>query len=247
MTQIKARIKDALKQDKFREISAPKGYELWNGHDDEEENKGAPDDYNIAGLAFGISYPTMPNQVRPVTLLRFYNTNDSTYFVGGRCHIRKQYRTFRVDRIARLVDLQTGEVIDSPLEYLLQNFALTENPNSKSLKTDFQKKLLDIQYDLQLLAYVGWCDGSFSDAEQLTCLAFIRESIGRLSMEDEDSAMDFIQKINPDSISFLSATQKVFSNQLRKERMLKYANRLVQSDDEITADEMNLIVELASL
>jgi hypothetical protein len=248
MQPIKSNLQEALKHDRFRQVPIPKGYKLWDGHDEDEElTSEETNNHNIAGLAFGISYPTMPNQVRPVTLLRFYNTNDSTYFIGRRCHVRKKYRTFRVDRISQLVDLQTGEVIDNPLEYLLQNFILTENPNNKNLKSDFQQKLLDLQYDLQLLAYVGWCDGSFSDPEQLACLAFIRESIGRLSMEDEDNAMVFIQKINPDSISFLSAAQKVFTSAARKERVIKFANRLVQSDDEITADEMNLIVELANL
>lgn len=47
---------------------------------------------------------------RAVTMWRLYNQNGRRY-LQAYCHLRKENRTFRVDRIVEVFDPKTGEII----------------------------------------------------------------------------------------------------------------------------------------
>jgi predicted DNA-binding transcriptional regulator YafY len=38
----------------------------------------------------------------------------------GHCHLRKDSREFRIDRVLRMIDLQTGEIVEKPDQHLVQ-------------------------------------------------------------------------------------------------------------------------------
>jgi hypothetical protein len=66
-----------------------------------------------------ISYRKESGEIsdRTVDIDRFGHLAGNAY-LHGLCHLRRDGRTFRVDRIIRLVDVETGEVIEDTLAWL---------------------------------------------------------------------------------------------------------------------------------
>ena len=43
----------------------------------------------------------------------FFADDENQYYIQGHCHLRRGNRTFRLDRINSLIDLVTGEILES--------------------------------------------------------------------------------------------------------------------------------------
>jgi hypothetical protein len=210
--------------------------------------------------------------LRPITLRSFfYYSPKSEYYIAGHCHIRKAHRTFKVSEIKHLIDLSSGEVFDSPLEHLLANYEFKEKAewSEKRILTKEQaediiyKSLVSVhQYDLQILTFIAWCDSDFSDSEKRIALQFIQDAYRdteNLTLKKrlkniecprflppsvEEKLYAFINRINPDSLSYVEAYQIVSADERRLQRVMKYASRLAESDENLTEEEMTLLVQL---
>lgn len=106
--------------------------------------------------------------------------NPSGYLIGY-CRTRSAIRTFRLDRVLKATDLETGEVIDN-----LNKFAEARYLESPRASID---KLLGAYSDaLESLFYLGKADGRFTAKEKQVLLGFCQRATGdqRISSADID-------------------------------------------------------------
>lgn len=93
-------------------------------------------------------------------------SNPAGYLIGF-CHLRRAIRTFRIDRIERAVDAETGEIISA-----LTNFAAQRYDESPIASLD--KLLADSSDAVRALFYIGKADGRFTSKEKQILLDFCR-------------------------------------------------------------------------
>lgn len=108
---------------------------------------------------------------------------DGSCYLRGTCHLRNEWRTFRIDRIQRCTDTETGEVIADIPKYLKQKY--------ESSPEHIAKKLFDQNKDsILVLFYVGKADGQLRKPER----DIIKEFFNSLSPGHEilDEAIDYI-------------------------------------------------------
>ncbi|MCK8787628.1 hypothetical protein M0638_24995 [Roseomonas sp. NAR14] len=74
----------------------------------------------------------------------------------GLCHLRNRLRHFRVDRIVDLVDPETGEIVNNPAIWIIQNLHLRANaPEEATRKT--RRVLSPVRFENGIAA--GWAFG----------------------------------------------------------------------------------------
>lgn len=99
---------------------------------------------------------------------------DTSYpdgYLIGFCRLRQAMRTFRMDRIARVIDMETGEIIPDLLAFAAQKYA-----NSPIASLD---SLLDDAADaIRALFYIGKADGRFTAKEKQVMLAYCQAAAG---------------------------------------------------------------------
>lgn len=103
----------------------------------------------------------------------------------GHCHLRRAFRTFRIDRIERCIIPETGEIIQIQ-QHLRKVY--TQSPAS-SMDTVL-REAIDV---LRALLYIGKADGRLTRKEKEImlefCQSFSKDS--RITMEDLDRAFDY--------------------------------------------------------
>lgn len=101
---------------------------------------------------------------RNITIRRIAGAPGYPETLYARCHLRKQSRAFRLDRIKTMICVATGEVLD-PVEHCL------------ALHRDGALKIEDkvLTRLMRVMTFVARCDGSFHALEQ----SQLEESLGR--------------------------------------------------------------------
>jgi hypothetical protein len=94
--------------------------------------------------------------------------NQPAGLLVGHCNLRKETRTFRLDRITQAIDTETGEVVADVRAFLWERYQ--KSPGFAA------QKLLEEEYDtLRILLYVGKADGQLRENEKIiirtTCKA----------------------------------------------------------------------------
>lgn len=97
---------------------------------------------------------------------------DSSY-IYGYCHLRNEYRTFRVDRIQNLADGVTGEIIKDIKSYFIKKY---ESSSYYKMDCLFEK----YKEVFRVLFYIAKADGSYLKAEKIV----IRDAIRKLTNDD---------------------------------------------------------------
>lgn len=119
---------------------------------------------------------------RDIDVYECDTSNPAGYLIGY-CHLREGVRTFRIDRVLRAVDRDTGEIIKD-----LPNFAAARFKASPAYAI---LQLLDRSSDaLRALFYLGKSDGRFTRKEKEIFLAFCQRTAGdtRITLEQVEDA-----------------------------------------------------------
>lgn len=100
----------------------------------------------------------------------------------GHCRLRNATRTFRIDRIKRCIDEETGEIVGDVFAYLREKY--------ESSPERMRDALYEDEYDtLRVLLYVGKADGQLRAPEKAiireTCRALANDSRITDAMIDE--------------------------------------------------------------
>lgn len=106
-----------------------------------------------------ISYVNAKNELTTrVVDIRAYEPTGATGLIIGRCHLRNATRTFRFDRMQRVIDESTGEIIPNLQQCLNDEWAASPEP--------IMDKLYSEHHDvLKLMLYMAKADGAVRAAE----------------------------------------------------------------------------------
>lgn len=99
------------------------------------------------------------------------DTSDPAGYLIGHCHLRNAIRTFRLDRIQRAVDMETGEIIPDMTAYAARKYA--ESPIAS-----LDGLLGEAADALRALFYVGKADGRFTAKEKRIFLEYCHATSG---------------------------------------------------------------------
>jgi hypothetical protein len=112
--------------------------------------------------------------------------NPAGYMIGF-CRLRNAIRTFRMDRVNRAIDLDTGELIPSLTEFAAKKY--NESPVA-SIDSLFNSS----SDALRALLYIGKADGRFTQKEKLIFLAYCKKASGdeRIDMEQIEKACKYM-------------------------------------------------------
>lgn len=167
---------------------------------------------------------------RHVTVRECDTTNPAGYLIGH-CQLRDSIRTFRMDRINRAIDVETGEVITS-----LTNYAAKKYSESPIAALD---SLLDESSDaLRALFYIGKADGRFTAKEKQVFLAYCQQASG-----DERITLKQIEKACRDIPVPTMQAFKLICGRLgkmepeRRAAILKAAEDMIATEKTIAAEE----------
>lgn len=104
------------------------------------------------------------------------------YFLAGWCHMRKAPRTFSLDGIQQVIDVESGEVLEDPYEYMADKFAHTP-------AGAYAQFFYDHQAEVIALMYMARCDGRLSASEREVVLGYVQarmpENFDREVIEQE--------------------------------------------------------------
>lgn len=121
------------------------------------------------GMRFGLSYSdAFGNESSRAIRLISVGRLGTNLYLNGFCELRKENRTFRVDRILEIYDLSTGEIIDSPANYFsrLSNARRSTNEYAVGNQGGNVQILEKMSDELRLLCVVARADGKISRAER---------------------------------------------------------------------------------
>lgn len=144
----------------------------------------APSDPKPVGGLLKLKYEDAEGRVteREVQVRECDTTNPAGYLTGH-CRLRNEFRTFRMDRIKRAIDMETGEVLDD-----LPAWALAHYEASPAYAME---ELLSTATDaLRALFYIGKADGRFTKKEKAVFLQYCQAQSGadHITLADIDRA-----------------------------------------------------------
>lgn len=170
---------------------------------------------------------------RRVTLKSVTNDYNNDYYINAYCHEKAGARTFKLSRIKRIVDMETGEIFESPKDYFIERF--NNSPLAKITRT-FQKT----ETELLILSYLSRSDGFMRKKEREIISDYIRkhseEELDLLLLDDEirrtycDTKI-FRQKIN----SYKEKTET------QKKELLEVCEKIVATEKKIDIVEAGIL------
>jgi len=191
---------------------------------------------DVIGAAFAMRYMDTKGveSARRITVRRVTFDANQKIILGAYCHERKGYRAFRADRIKELIDVRTGEVIGD-LVATFQHLAMATGPETA---------LHLCRHELQVLAFVGLCDGHFDELEQDHAAMYVGARYPDIA-PDHDDVLAHVRTLHPDSDSFyksLNALSRPAAGDLAL--FLRTLRRLVNADGHIHENEMEVLIAI---
>jgi hypothetical protein len=119
--------------------------------------------------------------------VRECDTSDHEGYLLGHCHLRNDYRTFRIDRIVKAIDLDTGEIVTDIPRFAAERF--------KASAAYAIALLLDKAGDaLRALFFLGKADGRFTKKEKALFLDYCHRTSGdtRISIAQIEDACQYL-------------------------------------------------------
>jgi hypothetical protein len=211
--------------------------------DDDADAGGA--DHHISedvGTAYYITYEDAAGEIshRRVIVRKVSKNSTGNIVLLCYCHERKAVRAFRIDRISEAVDLSTGEVIEnleSHLNHICGGEISSRYPVSKTSKI-----LSRFRYQLNILIFLGRCDGRLHPFEMDTIFEYLM-NVAFDAEIDEKEVKEFVGHQYPDHDIYFASIEKLKPRQ-ELQRVLRYACRMIQADEIITPDEHRFVEEM---
>jgi tellurite resistance protein len=118
------------------------------------------------------------NQSRRRIRTREFDRANTNGYLTAHCEMRGAFRTFRMDRVTRAVDADTGEVLPSLHAFLSAKY-------DASPERAMERTLSDADLELNVLMYIARADGSFRKAEKELILEFLRARMSDERVDDQ--------------------------------------------------------------
>ncbi len=201
---------------------------------------------DIDGLALAIDYEDPAGALsRRVILCRSVNP-EPPGFVRAYCHLRHDYRTFRIDRIRAVTDMAKGDVLTGHdvLEFLAPyiDFSIEEE------KARAQRRL---QYragpGVKVLVFLAAADGHVHAREQTVILDYaVTESLRRSPDEpfDTDATIRWIHHVKPTRFAAHAAALKLAEDVDQFKRFAGTMMSLVHADGVLHEAEADAVRDI---
>lgn len=159
---------------------------------------------------------------RRITMKSISETYDGDYVIQSYCHEKNAQRTFKLSRITRLVDMETGEVFTDVNKYFLDRY----NDSPLGLIT---KCFQALEAEILVLTFVARADGYLRKKEREIIVSFISQKYS----ENLDSTIleNEIRRTYCDSGDFRTALKKISKKTITEKQLIfDTANNIVATD-----------------
>lgn len=200
---------------------------------------------SLEGLRLGLFYIDAKGTIseRQVYARKVWFDNGIGYLTAH-CLKRNAVRSFRIDRIAQLTDLVTGEIAEGAAQVLLffEGFGATASDPAKLLF------YADIQKGLRILAAVAWADGIVVDDELEACVRYADYRAGDLGILLDETEHEKIKKsaasLYPKLETARADIASIKSDPEHAKLIAKSIRSLIASDGRTTLAEMLFVKAL---
>lgn len=159
------------------------------------------------------------------------------------CEERKALRTFRVDRIDEIYNIDTGEMYDTDKSIL--TFAEYLRGRAPGNPEETQRAVEELKEELKILHYLSASDGKIHKLEIQYIHHFLLSNYENLDIY-EPVVEDFIVQSFIDRKSYLAAVKKM-NAQGKLQAFIEYADDLIWADRILTEPEAILLQELKDI
>lgn len=171
----------------------------------------------------------------------YYNEEEaSTDLILAYCYLREANRTFRLSRVARCIDLDTGELVEDVKTHLLRIYH--ESP--ESIVDAFLKTSMD---KLRVITFIAKADGRFTAKEKAVFFDYCQSALADERIQE--SHLKFIyDAVDPPSMATYKKLCKALSRSLvstDKEALLNAAQGIAQAKKTISLSEQDALQILA--
>jgi len=185
--------------------------------------------YSFSNLTISLTYKDAKGKVtnRNVDVSSF-----DGYYIEGYCHMKKAYRTFLLERVLDVADINTGEIISDPCNYFKEKYV-----NSP----DFALDIIFNNYKdlLRILLYVVKIDGRYTAHEKIAIRKLI-QSLNHTNIDLSDRLIDDLMKdIEIPSVhSFRIAVGKVIKMQSLPFNLITEIENIISADGKVDDAEL---------
>lgn len=204
--------------------------------EDEDDSGEIRDDF--IGQSFLISYRDARGQQseRRVTVrdLRF---KDHVVTMWAFCHERRRPRLFRVDRIAQMVDLHTGEVLDA-----------VDWCRARAREDSTQSALRELRREIAVLVFIARADGDFDPQENAVIVEHVLDRRNYDPRIDSERLAHEIGRMRADSYLFESGVIELARmGEQRLRQFERSMRRLVDADGRLDPAESAIVMNIMEL
>ena len=170
---------------------------------------------------------------RRITMKSISETYDGDYVIQSYCHEKNAQRMFKLSRITRLVDMETGEVFTDANKYFLDRYK--DSPLGLITKC-FQ----ELEAEILVLTFVARADGYLRKKEREIIASFISqkysETLDSTILESE------IRRTYCDSGDFRTALKKISKKPITEKKLIfETANNIIATDKKLDPMELGTL------
>lgn len=207
----------------------------------------ADPDFALAGMRVGIAYKDeRGSRSKRVIRVRRLDAGEYASYLHAFCELRREERTFRLDRIDILYDPSTGEILGKPDHFFgpyIEKSLLEEERTTE--KSRFRRAWVAIEAlrdELAVLILVARADGRFVKAEQNMMLKYASERANELAIELNDEAqvvlLNWIKTQDPSEPEARIAIRNLAGRHDALESIWEVSELIAEADGKVREQEV---------
>lgn len=225
------------------------------GDDPADMTAGEPadTDFALAGMRVGIAYKDERGlRSKRVIRLKRLDAGEYASYLHAFCELRKDERTFRLDRIEVLYDPSTGEILGNPEHFFgpyIERSLLEEERTTERSRFRRAWSAIEILRDeLAVLILVARADGRFVKAEQNMLLKYASERAKELAVELNDEAqvvlLNWIKTQDPSEPEARIAVRNLARKPDALESIWEVSELIAEADGKVREQEVTAFREV---
>lgn len=211
---------------------------------------------NIRGVLLAIHYRDAQGQEtnRRIECHKF-RVHANSVTLAAYCYERDAERTFRVDRIAQIIDLNTGEVFEDAMVYLTRFANCAALPDGllagKRASPGQRRAMTKSRDGIRILVFLARCDGEYHSKERAAIADYIRARCGELEY-DIDALLDYADHQYPDEELYFSTLDEIeveaeLDGDDHLRLLLSAVVAVIEADGKITDEEFEFASEIQTI
>ncbi len=163
------------------------------------------------------------------------DTNNPAGYLIGFCHLRNAIRTFRMDRIKKAIDIETGEVITSLTDFAAKKYG--ESP-----LFSIEGLLEDSMDAIRGLFYIAKADGRFTAKEKMVFLEYCHAASGdeRINLKDIEEVCKYLPIPSMQAFKLICGRLAKLDDARRKS-IISFAEKIIATERKISSEEAEAI------